>query len=56
MQVNIQQVFDKQKANFDHFNELNTLISSIIPGILPDQKTGGCVNSGGCLSSNKYGI
>ena len=23
MQVNIQHVFDEQKANFDHFNELN---------------------------------
>ena len=34
MQVNIQCVFDKQKATFDHFNELKTLISSIIPRIL----------------------
>ena len=25
---------DEQKANFDHFNELKTLISSIIPRIL----------------------
>ena len=33
MQVNIQHVFDEQKANFDHFNELKTLISSIIPSI-----------------------
>ena len=34
MQVNIQHVFDEQKANFDHSNELRTLISSIIPRIL----------------------
>ena len=34
MQVNIQHVFDKQKANFDHFNELKTLILSIIHQIL----------------------
>ena len=34
MQVNIQQVFDKQKANFNHFNALKTLILSIIPRIL----------------------
>ena len=30
MKVNIQYVFDEQKANFDHFNELKTLILSII--------------------------
>ena len=30
MQVNIIHVFDEQKANFDHFNELKTLILSII--------------------------
>ena len=29
MLVNIQHVFDEQKANFDHFDELKTLISSI---------------------------
>ena len=34
MQVNIQHVFDEQKANFDHCNELKTLNSSIIPRIL----------------------
>ena len=34
MQVNIQHVFDEQKANFDHFNELKTLILSIISKIL----------------------
>ena len=28
MQVNIQRIFDEQKENFDHFNELNTLLSS----------------------------
>ena len=30
MQVNIQQVFDEQKANFDHFNKFKTLILIII--------------------------
>ena len=34
MQVNIQHVFDEQKANFGHFSELKKLISSIIPKIL----------------------
>ena len=34
MQVNIQHVFDEQKAHFDNFNELKTLILSIIPRIL----------------------
>ena len=34
MEVNIQHVFDEQKANFDHFYELKTLILSIIPRIL----------------------
>ena len=34
MEVNILHVFDEQKANFDHFNELKTLILSIIPRIL----------------------
>ena len=34
MQVTIQYVFDEQKANFDHFNELRTSILSIIPRIL----------------------
>ena len=34
MQVNIQHLFDEQKANFDPFNELKTLISSIILRIL----------------------
>ena len=32
-QVNIPHVFDEQKANFEHFNELKTLILSIIPMI-----------------------
>ena len=44
MQVNIQHVFDEQKANFDHFNELKTSSLSIIHWILeylPSQKTGG---------------
>ena len=31
MLVNIQHVFDEQKANFDHFNELKTLNLSVIP-------------------------
>ena len=31
---NIQHVFDQQKANFDHFNQLKNLISSIILRIL----------------------
>ena len=34
MQVNIRHVIDEQKANFDHFNELKTLILSIITRIL----------------------
>ena len=34
MEVNIQDVFDDQKAKFDHFNQLKTLISSIIARIL----------------------
>ena len=34
VQVNIQFVFDEQKTNFDHFNELKTLILSTIPGLL----------------------
>ena len=44
MQVNIQHVCDEQKVNFEHFDELKTLILSIIPRIfkyLPGQKTGG---------------
>ena len=47
MQVNIQHVFDEQKANFDHFNELETLILSIIPRILNiyEVKKWGCINS-----------
>ena len=34
MRVNIQHVFDEQKANFDHFNELKTSHLSTIPSIL----------------------
>ena len=34
MYVNIQCDVDEQKANFEHFNELKTLISSIILRIL----------------------
>ena len=34
MKINIQHVFDEQKANMDHFNEIQTLISSIIARIL----------------------
>ena len=34
MEVNIQCVFDEQKAYFNHFNELKTLTLSIIPRIL----------------------
>ena len=57
MQVNIQHVFE-QKANFDHCNEIKTLISSIIPMILNiyQVKKQLCVNSTECLNSNKYGI
>ena len=57
MQVNIQYVFDEQKANFDHFNALKTLISSISHRILNiyQVKKQGCVNSRGCLNPNKYG-
>ena len=52
MQVNIQHVFDEQKANFDHFNEHHSQDFKYTPG----QTTQGCVNSRGCLKSNKYGI
>ena len=46
MQVNGQHVFDEQKENFGHFNELKTLILGMIPRTqdckyLPGQKTGG---------------
>ena len=34
MWINIQHDFDEKKANFDHFNEVKTFISSIIPNIL----------------------
>ena len=34
MSVNIQHIVDEEKVNFDHFNELRTLISSVIPRIL----------------------
>ena len=50
MEANIQYVFDEQKANFDHFNELNFNHRTQHFKYLPGQKTGGCVNS------NKYGI
>ena len=30
----MQHVFDEQNANFDHFNNLKTLILSIIPMLL----------------------
>ena len=33
MYVNNQCVFDEQKANFEHFNELKTLISKIVSRI-----------------------
>ena len=60
MWVNIQRVLNEQKANFDHFNELKTLISSTIPRILDIflvKKLGEwCLYSRGCPDSNKYGI
>ena len=34
MSVNVQHILDEQKENFDHFNELKTLISSIFPWVL----------------------
>ena len=44
MSVNIQPVFDEQKSNFDHFNELKTpnfKHCSQDFKCLPGQKTGG---------------
>ena len=58
MSVNIQYDIDKQKANFDHFNELKKLYfehhSQDFKYLLGQKQ--GCVNSRGCLNSNKYGI
>ena len=43
MQVNIEHILGQQKANFDHFNELKSLILSIILNIYQVKKQG-CIN------------
>ena len=57
MQFNIQHVFDKQKENFDHFNELKSSLEHLSQDFkyLPGQKNRWCINLRGCLNSNKYG-
>ena len=52
MYVNIQHVFDEQNANFDQFNELKTLILSVIPRILNIYQV---KKRGEGVNSNKYG-